>query len=205
MKMKRNFLWILLAGLLLTGCAAENSNMGAPSPGQGVETNNVESSVEENEKAADNSETAEVYVLDFEATTLEGERITSECFGDSKLTMLNVWATYCGPCLNEMPDLGEIAASYDKAEFQMLGIISDVVAEDSDGMAHAAELITQTGANYPHIPLNQSLYSNLVGGVDSVPTTFFVNQKGELLGYVLGAQSKEAWEEIIHGLLEEVE
>ena len=72
-------------------------------------------------------------------------------------------------------------------------------------MEYAAELITQTGANYPHIPLNQSLYSNLVGGVDSVPTTFFVNQKGEVLGYVLGAQSKEAWEEIINSLLVEIE
>ena len=58
---------------------------------------------------------------------------------------------------------------------------------------------------YPHLPLNQSLYTNLVGAVTAVPTTFFVNAKGELLGYISGAYPKESWEEIINGLLSEME
>jgi len=69
----------------------------------------------------------------------------------------------------------------------------------------AKELIEETGANYPHLLVNESLYTNLVGGIEVVPTTFFVNQKGEVLGYLTGSMPKENWEEIINGLLEEME
>lgn len=153
------------------------------------------------------TEAAEPYLVTFEAPALSGENITSDCFADSKLTMLNVWATYCNPCLNEMPDLGAIAASYETSEFQILGIVSDVsVYSDEESVQTATDLVAQTGADtYPQLLLSQSLYDSLVGGIDSVPTTFFVNQNSELLGYVVGAQSKETWEELIHELLAELE
>lgn len=153
--------------------------------------------------AASEDITEEPFVVTFEATTIDGTAISSDCFADSKLTMLNVWATYCNPCLREMPDLGEIAVSYDSSDFQMLGAISDVtVFSEESAIVEAAALIEETGAaTYPHLLLNESLYQNLIGGVDSVPTTFFINQKGELLGYVIGSQSKETWEELINELL----
>lgn len=215
-------LWIIfLLGVLFTGCAqAEDDLTGLPTKVQSesAETDKTvqSESAGENEAVQSESQTAEptadeesksdeAYILTFEATTVDGETLDDECLKQSKLTMLNVWATYCGPCLNEMPDLGAIAAAYDVADFQMIGIVSDVVEEDVEGIEYAKELIGETGANYPHLLLNQSLYSNLVGGVDSVPTTFFVNEKGEVLGYVLGAQSKESWEQIINSLLAEME
>lgn len=187
---------LFVMAVLATGCgkgnAAENVN-NAETIGTTETTGTAETE-------------QETYILTFEATTTDGETLTSDCLSESKLTMINVWATYCNPCLDEMPDLGEIAASYDKAEFQMLGIVSDVMEGDSpENVEYAKELITQTNANYPHLLLNQSLYSNLVGGVEAVPTTFFVTKDGEVLGYVLGAQSKEGWEEIINGLLAEME
>lgn len=151
------------------------------------------------------AEGQEVYVLEFEAATVDGEKITSECFTDSKLTMINVWATYCSPCLSEMPDLGEIAAAYDKSEFQIMGIVCDVMSDAKEAdIQYVKELINTTKADYPHLLLNESLYINLVGAVESVPTTFFVNQKGELLGYVVGAQSKSTWEGIINDLLADI-
>ena len=107
--MKIKIFVLLLAGLLLTGCGREQTT-------------------ESNFSTETSKETAseEPYIVTFEATTLDGKTITSDTFADSKLTMLNVWATYCNPCLNEMPDLAEIAVAYDSADFQLLGIISDV-------------------------------------------------------------------------------
>ena len=93
--MKRILLMTVMLTFLLVGCAGEKSQSGT-----------------------DNQE-EEAYVLTFEASTIEGAPLTSECFADSKLTMINVWATYCNPCISEMPDLGEIAASYDRSEFQI--------------------------------------------------------------------------------------
>lgn len=213
--MKRKIFAILVSGMLLTGCA-DNSESITDTGSIGKDTTvevqeeiktQAESSGEELTAEQDaQEESEETYVLTFEASTIDGESLTSECFGDSKLTMINVWATYCNPCLSEMPDLGEIAASYDTADFQILGIISDVMDESGEeDIEYAKELINQTGANYPHLLLNESLYSNLVGAVSSVPTTFFVNQEGEVLGYVVGAKSKGDWEAIINELLAEMQ
>ncbi len=158
------------------------------------------------EQPTQTQEEQTTYILTFEGTTVDGDTLSSDCFADSKLTMLNVWATFCGPCLDEMPDLGAIAAAFDKAEFQMLGVISDVADTASEEeLQTAKELIEETGAHYPHLVVNESLYRNLVGGIEVVPTTFFVNQKGEVLGYLTGSMPKENWEEIINGLLEEME
>lgn len=218
--MKFRCLAILLTMLLLTGCASDEPENGAM--GSQVQTESVQDSEatmtqsteasesasaqgnEEDAAQTNEAESQEPYIVTFEASTIEGDSFSSDCFADSKLTMINVWATYCNPCLSEMPDLGEIANSYDRADFQMIGIVSDVVEDaEAEEIENAKALIEETNADYPHLLLNQSLYSNLVGGVSSVPTTFFVNQKGEALGYVLGAQSKEAWMEIIEGLLAE--
>ncbi len=148
---------VLLMSLFLVGCGTTN--------------NDVES---------ETTEVQEPYFLSFEATDLNGETITSDIFADAKLTMINVWATYCNPCLSEMPDLGQIAVEYDPAEFQMIGIVSDVtVLDEEDAHKEVQALVEETkAATYPHLLLNQSLYENLVGAVTSVPTTFFVKQDG---------------------------
>lgn len=218
--MKNRLFVLLLAGLLLTGCgqnrgqgnlnaetSANQSQTGAGSTSDSTgRTGTTNPFLADSESTAE-TEAQEPYILTFEATTIDGEEMTSDIFADSKLTMINVWATYCNPCLMEMPDLGEIATEYDKADFQIVGIISDVTTDAADtDITAAKDLIEDTKATtYPHLLLNQSLYYNLVGATDSVPTTFFVNQEGELLGYLVGSQSKDAWVAIIEELLSEME
>lgn len=136
--------------------------------------------------------------VSFEATDLEGNKVTGEIFSQSKLTMVNVWATYCNPCLNEMPELGELAAEYEREEFQIIGIVSDVV-EGSD-QTLAESLVQETGADYPHLLLNESIYNALLTDVSAVPTTFFLDESGAVLDTVVGAMEKSAWEEKIHEL-----
>lgn len=222
--MKSKLIALLIISLLLTGCSGKSGETpklekldgttGNDSIDAELSQENSDSTQDKSDNSSDDttddsqSDTSgeQVYMVEFEATTMEGEVMTSDVFADSKLTMLNVWATYCNPCLSEMPYLGELSQEYDKAEFQIIGIISDVVENgDEYSLELARDLIEETEANYPHLPLNQSLYTNLVGAVTAVPTTFFVNAKGELLGYVSGAYPKESWEEIINGLLSEME
>lgn len=139
----------------------------------------------------------------FEAPTLDGSTLSSDLFSDSRITMVNVWATYCNPCLREMPGLGELASSYDSGDFQLIGIISDVTEDaDEKTLQKAEDLVAQTGADYPHLLLNESLYTALLKEVSAVPTTFFVDQDGQILDTVIGAMEKSAWEETIDALLE---
>ena len=190
-------IWIAIS-LLLAGCSANKTQVQPVVPEQSQVKEELPKTTEETAQES----TQEPYVLSFEATTVDGEPVTSDIFSESKLTMINIWATYCNPCLMEMPDLGDIAQEYDKSDFQLIGIVSDVVdsASQSD-IDNVKELIAQTHANYPHLLLNQSLFENLVGGVSSVPTTFFVNQKGEVIGYIVGANDEDTWEQMIDELL----
>ena len=142
--------------------------------------------------------------MEFSGVDMDGNEVSEEIFSKSKLTMVNVWATYCNPCLSEMPGLGELAGAYSPEEFQIIGIISDVQEGAGDGETEtAADLIAQTGADYPHLLLNESIYNALLADVTAVPTTFFVDEDGEILDVVVGAMEKSAWEEMIHGFLEE--
>ena len=65
------------------------------------------------------------------------------------------------------------------------------------------KLVQQTGAAYPHLLLNESLYYGLLLDVTAVPTTFFIDGNGAIVDTVIGAMEKSAWEEKINGLLEE--
>ena len=136
----------------------------------------------------------------FEGTDMAGNAVSSDILSRSELTMINVWATYCGPCLREMPGLGELAAEYDAKQFQIIGIVSDVL--EGEDQSYAESLIRQTGANYTHLLLNESIYYGILTDVTAVPTTFFFDKNGTLLDTAVGAMEKSTWEEKINGLLE---
>lgn len=180
---------LALSMVLLSGC-------GKSGAGQPAQSNAVSEAVEETPLASK----PPAQSIHFEGKDLEGNPVTSKIFSQSKLTMVNVWATYCNPCLREMPDLGELAAEYGKQEFQIIGIVSDVLEGEDQSLAES--LIRQTGADYTHLLLNESIYNALLTDVSGVPTTFFVDEKGNVLDVVVGAKAKTVWEEKINGLLE---
>lgn len=198
----------ILYAFLLGGCT--QSAVGSPGDiaEQEPASSTIESGITEDIPAGNSTpqdsstETTPAPQIEFEGIDLDGNSVTSEIFAESKLTMVNVWATYCNPCLREMPGLGELAAEYDPADFQIIGIVSDVLEGDDQSLAQ--DLVEQTGAAYSHLLLNQSIYTAFLTDVTGVPTTYFVNESGEVLGSVLGSMQKSSWEEIIHALLEEL-
>ena len=181
---------IALSALLLSGCAKGGTDASAGSV-SGSEAASGASSVSEPSAAP----------IAFEGADLDGNAVTSDIFSQSKLTMVNVWATYCNPCLSEMPGLGELASEYEPAEFQIIGIVSDVW--EGEDQALVENLVQETGAAYPHLLANDSINQALLSSVSGVPTTFFFDGGGAYLGGVVGAAEKSTWEELIHELLEE--
>lgn len=136
----------------------------------------------------------------FETTDLDGETVTQDILSEKKLTMINVWATYCTPCISEMPDLGEIASAYAEKDVQIVGIVSDV--QEGDDTEAAKKIVDDTGAAYRHLLLNQLVYMTFLNGVTAVPVTFFVDQEGNKVGETyVGAREKAEWIEIIDSLL----
>ena len=187
---------LVLSALLLSGCTGGTDGKTVETdPGAGA----VSSPLVQEETPSE-EESSAIFVT-FEGTDLEGNTVSEDVFTQSKLTMVNVWATYCNPCLREMPGLGELAAEYDGSEFQIIGIVSDV--REGEDQALVESLVQQTGANYPHLLLNDSINNAFMGSVSGVPTTFFFDGEGMYLGGVVGSAEKSEWEELIHGLLEE--
>ena len=95
--------------------------------------------------------------------------MTQEIFGQSKLTMINIWGTFCGPCIQEMPDLGEISRSYDSGEFQMIGLISDVT---ETGDSKAQEIVQSTQADYTHLVASPDIQRKVLSRVSVVPRPY---------------------------------
>lgn len=145
----------------------------------------------------------------FNATDLQGNTVNEEILLGHKLTMVNVWATFCNPCIEEMPDLGVLSQEYADKGVQIVGMVSDVMASDGsidqEQVALAQEIVDSTGASYTHIIPGEDLYSILYQ-ITSVPTTFFVDESGNQVGKAyLGSRDKESWKVIIAKMLEEVE
>lgn len=201
MKNRKNYSRILVCIMLMavfTGCSKSAQKETVQET-----QNTVQETAQTKTQGEDLTEEASPGIT-FEAQDLEGNKVTESVFSDAKLTMVNVWATYCNPCLSEMPELGELAAEYDAAQFQIIGIVSDVQeGMEAEAITYASSLVSQTGADYPHLLLNESLFYAMLTEVSAVPTTFFIDEKGKVLDTVVGARDKDSWKELIDEFLEE--
>lgn len=145
----------------------------------------------------------------FTAQDLEGNDVDDSIFDDYDVTMINVWGTFCGPCIQEMPDLGQLAEDYADEGLQIVGIVSD--ATDYEGgypeetVELAKEIVEETGAGYLHLLPSQDLLNRVLSSIQVVPTTFFVDSEGNQLGgIVTGSKSYDDWTAILDQKLEEV-
>ena len=197
--MKKSLI-LLLALLLLSGCGnsagtTPNTDSSAPSSSQTDDT-------QSNDSAESSDDSAETFQLTFTAKDLDGNEVDQSVFANAKLTMMNIWATFCGPCINEMPELGELAAE-GGTDYQIIGVCADLNGTE-DMLEDAKEIVSQTKANYLHLQPSEDLYPVLTAS-SSVPVTFFFDSEGKLVGKgILGAQDKDTWSQVISERLEMV-
>lgn len=131
----------------------------------------------------------------------------SDLFGNRDVTMVNVWATFCGPCIGEMPELDELAGELDKENIGLVGICCDVMdyegGIDEGQLSLAKEIIAETGVHYTNVMLNDMAYLDSVVNTDAVPTTFFVDADGTVIGSVqVGAVDMEIYMKLAHEALD---
>ena len=126
--------------------------------------------------------------LEFTTENLALESVDSSIFGEKDLTVLNVWGTFCGPCIQEMPELGEWQRSLPD-NGQIIGLVADVAGkEDAEHIELANTILDKTNAHFTNIIPNND-FADLLSGVVGVPTTFFINKEGKIVGKpIVGAQ-----------------
>lgn len=179
----------LCAALLLmnavTGCAGTSNN----SKG----TENTASSPAADNNLAKDGENALAAPADtavfpaFTANDLDGNTVTESIFSEKDLTVLNIWGTFCGPCIGEMPELGEWAKEMPD-NVQILGLIIDINGEeDTEHRDLAVDITSQAGVDFPNLIANED-FAPILKDVIGVPTTLFIDGEGNLVGDpVIGA------------------
>ena len=175
---------------------------------QDTGTDNSQAETAQADAQADNtaeaSEKNEIFG-EFKTKTLDGEEVDQDIFAKADLTMVNIWGTFCGPCIREMPELGELSREYADKGFQMVGIISDVSQPEDDT---ALEIVKKTEADYTHlvIPKDANMQYRILKNAQVVPTTIFLDKDGNQVGDTYpGAKSKKQWTAVIDEMLEKVQ
>jgi hypothetical protein len=170
-----------------TSSKAVSSSAKSSSVSSAEDTNSKASSTMKEEKtaSADKEEKKEKFP-EFKTTDTNGNEVTEKIFANKDITMVNVWGTFCGPCINEMPELQKIYESLPK-NANLIGIAADVPEGMKDGVDNAKHIEEQTGVKYTNLTVSDSLAS-FTKQFYAVPSTIFVDKDGNIIGeLVLGA------------------
>ena len=161
--------------------------------------------------AADNGEAPEaggeagVPVM-FVTEDLSLEPVTSdELFGENQITMVNIWATYCGYCIDEMPDLEKLSHALEEKGCGIIGMVGDIRGvDDRELIEEAKKIIEATGVTYPNV-LPWDNWMDMLP-VPGYPTTYFVDSEGRVIGEpAVGARGAADYEALVDEALAALE
>ncbi len=139
-------------------------------------------------------------MLSFNTQDLDGNTVSEEIFTEKALTVVNVWGTYCGPCIGEMPELGAWAASMDD-RVQLIGLVADINGVQDTQHQELARMIMQVSdAHFVNLIPNEEFYG-LLTGLIGVPTTFFVDSTGAFVGDPIIGANVGAYREFVENYL----
>jgi len=145
---------------------------------------------------------------EFELNLFSGETLTEEIFKSADVTLVNFWATWCGPCRMEMPDFPAIIEN-ELASVQILGVLMDDIGSHElvyQAVVATAQKIISAAAldeneRYFCALPDENLAALAGQEVQYLPTTYVVSSEGEILDVVVGVRSVEEWNEILASLL----
>jgi thiol-disulfide isomerase/thioredoxin len=127
---------------------------------------------------------------------LSGKKVSLDSY-KGKALLINFWATWCGPCKLETPWLVELREQYEPQGFEVLGIDTEgdnLTGDDKAGWAKqkaaVSRFVQQMKVPYP-VLLNGDSISKAYGGLDSMPTSFYVDRNGVVVAAQMGITSKD--------------
>lgn len=125
---------------------------------------------------------------DFAWRNTAGKRVTFKEFHKT-VTVVNFWATWCGPCRREIPDLQQIHNEYAAKGVQVIGISVD---RGPSVLNDVAEFAVKFKMTYPVVIDNGEL-ERIYGNIRAIPTTFVINKDGKIVERLIGMRPKEVF------------
>ena len=147
------------------------------------------------------SQNAVTDLSNLQTKDIDGKEFSSKDFANYDLTMVNVFATWCSPCVQEILDLAEIQKEMKDKGVNIVGVVTDTVdqtGENREALEKAKLIRERSKAEYPFLIPDQSNFNGRLSGIQAFPETFFVDKKGQIVGETYsGSRNKKAWMEII--------
>ena len=141
--------------------------------------------------------------ISFQTVDYDGNTVDSSVFKDAKITMVNIWATTCSFCIEEMPDLQEL--NDEMEDLQILTLLTDVRSlDDEDGVEEAHDIMSAQKVTLP-VLLDTDELDECFPAVGT-PTSYLLDQDGNILGRPkVGMASKENYAKWVQDALDQME
>ena len=156
------------------------------------------------ENIAANQATEEVYgtFSEFVTYDIDGNEVTESIFANKDLTVVNIWGTFCGPCINEMPELG----AWEKElpdNVQIVGLIVDISSMDDETQIAAAKQITEKAdVGFVNLIGGNGAFDELMASIVGVPTTIFVDKSGNIVGEIIVGADVDRYKSFVNKYVE---
>ena len=188
-------LLIVMGILTLTGATGTISADLAAVSG----TTQEEPAAEQEDTTGAQEESGEIPVVpapDFTLTDQYGETHTLSDY-QGQTVFLNFWATWCGPCKMEMPDIQALYEAWDEnaGDLVVLGVAGPNIGQEGSAEDIAA-FLEENGYTYP-VVMDDTGALFYQYGISAYPTTFMIDTEGNVFGYVQGAVSREVMDDIV--------
>jgi len=206
--MKKIIVLLALAALVMTGCQNkdtkenvqnENDKQSETSQTQTQDkVDKVDKAEEKDQETPGQKNPAAGLRIDsMSVKTYRGATLTESVFKDHKLTVLNLWADWCGPCVEEMPEFQKLYSKLKGENIQFLGLALD---SDTNMVKNIQKKLKIT---YPLLK-NNKVFDEITSKFDYIPVTLFINSEGQVLKtYIPGGTDEAGLEAAIKKALNE--
>lgn len=198
-------LLILMGVMTLTGymngITGYLSSAGGGQSTQSQENSSGDVSLPQESGGSDSDEVPAIPAPDFTLVDQNGETHTLSDYR-GKTVFLNFWATWCGPCQNELPDIQKLYESYgsNEGDLVVLGVANpkskDYPNNQDKTQAEVEGFLQKNGYSFPVVmDTTGEVFSAY--GISAFPTTFMIDSEGNLFGYVVSQLTGEMMESIV--------
>ena len=137
---------------------------------------------------------------DFTGKDLDGKDVDESVFKNNKVTVVNFWFSGCKPCVEELSKLNELNDEIRDMGGEVVGINTDTLDNNQDGIKEAKEILKAQGASYKNLTFDSdSTVGKYAGNIMAFPTTVLVDKDGNIIGepFMGGINDQSNYEQLM--------